>query len=234
MWFRKALRACNRARLAANDEVREIRRVHDATTVLNEELLELKKDAEVQMDALRYEIKNHEPGCKMIIANKNHDISDRDGQIDKLYQYIQDRGKEHKEQILAGANEGAMMLIADQDRVRADLNHDLAEQASMISHLQEKVERNDIYIADEHGRLSCYVDKMEGTKARALAAEKEVVILRKQLDKGDENLADPRKWEHHRACTEMKAEARVVVEEYEQKKDLYAKVIEGLWVSRHP
>jgi len=70
---------------------------------------------------------------------------------------------------------------------------------------------------------------MESFKVRVYAAEGEVSNLRKQLDKGDENLADPRKWEHHQTCSEWRAQAKVVVEEHEQKKDLTTRIIEGLW-----
>ena len=229
VWLRKALRSCNKARLATNNESRVMRRIYDAKIQENEELLEYSKDSEVQIEALQHQLKDHVPVCQTIIAELRTELAEQQAEVAALNECLEKQDKKHKAQIAKGVSYAMQDILEGNQHMITDLLDRGKRQGAEIQDLEAQLKGYSFYVSDEEGRLQDYVDRMESFKVRAYAAEGEVSNLRKQLDKGDENLADPRKWEHHRTCSEWRAQAKIVVEEYEQKKDLTSKIIEGLW-----
>jgi len=229
IWLRKALRSCNKARLATNNESRMMRRIYDAKIHENEELLEYRKDSEVQIEALQHQLKDHVPVCKTVIAELRIEVAEQHAEIAALNECLEVQDKKHKAQIAKGASYAMQDILEGNQHMITDLLDRGKNQGEEIQDLKAQLKGYSVYVSDEEGRLQDYVDRMESFKVRAYAAEREVSDLRKRLDKGDENLADPRKWEHHQTCSEWKAQAKVVVEEHQQKKDLTSRIIEGLW-----
>ena len=221
-WLRRCLRSCNKRRLETNNECRSMRRIYDAKIRQNEELLEYKRDTEVQLEILQDQLKNHVPACKRVIAEK-------DAQIVELKQQMAAAAKRYEKQIQAGANNGALMLLEDKEDTVTQQRHRLEAQNKELNDLDERLAINSYYMEGDEVRKQEYVERMESLKARAIAAEEEVANLRQQLDKGDEGLADPRKWEHFQKCSEWKAQAKIVVEEHQEKAKKIQEVIEGLW-----
>lgn len=206
-----------------------MRRIYDAKIHENEELLEYRKDSEVQIEALQHQLKDHVPVCKTVIAELRMKVAEQHAEIAALNEWLEVQDKKHKAQIAKGASYAMQDILEGNQHMITDLLDRGKNQGEEIQDLKAQLKGYSVYVSDEEGRLQDYVDRMESFKVRAYAAEGEVSEFRKQLDKGDENLADPRKWEHHQTCSEWKAQAKVVVEEHQQKKDLTSRIIEGLW-----
>jgi len=229
VWLRKALRSCNKARLATNNESRIMRRIYDARIQENEELLEYRTDSKVQIEALQHQLKDHVPVCKTVIAEIRAEVAEQHAEIAALNECLEVQDKKHKAQIAKGASYAMQDILEGNQHMITDLLDRGKKQGEEIEDLKAQLKGYSIYVSDEEGRLHDYVDRMESFKVRAYAAEGEVSNLRKQLDTADENLADPRKWEHHQTCSEWRAQAKVVVEEHQQKRDLTVRIIECLW-----
>lgn len=206
-----------------------MRRIHDAKVQENEELLEYRKDSEVQLEALRHQLEDHVPLCKAVIPELRTEVAEQHAEIAALKECLEVQDKKHKAQIAKGASYAMQDILEGNQHMITQLLGRGKEQGEVIEDLRAQLKGYSIYVSDEEGRLQDYVDRMESFKVRAYAAEEEVYTLRTQLDKGDENLTDPRKWEHHQTCSEWRAQAKVIVEEHEQKKDLTVRIIEGLW-----
>ena len=217
-----ALKLSNKSRLESDDTQRQLRRVYETTAKENEDLWELKNHAQVQIDAFQVQMDFHTPGCTDIVA-------DRDREIEELSKQLQDSNKRHEEHIRAGASRGALMLLQDKEDManlqqqRLDALRQELEDSSHQCYVQgEQLNFNEGYKYDcEH--------ELESWKVRAISAEQEVDELRKQLDKGDEQLADPRKWEHWRLCSQWKAHGEIIVKEYKAKEAKIEGIIGGLW-----
>lgn len=206
-----------------------MRRIYDAKVQENEELLEYRKDSEVQLEALHDQLADHIPLCKTVVAELRTELAEQQAEIAALNECLEVQDKKHKTQIANGASYAMQDILEGNQHMITDLLGRGKEQGEVIEDLRAQLKGYSLYVADEEGRLQDYVDRMESFKVRAYAAEGEVSNLRKQLDKGDENLADPRKWEHHQTCSEWRAQAKIMVEDHEQKKELTVRIIEGLW-----
>ena len=71
IWLRKILKACNDVRLQTHKKGRIMMRIYDKKNRENEELLKLKRDSQLQIEALQWQTREHIPGCKGQIANRD-------------------------------------------------------------------------------------------------------------------------------------------------------------------
>lgn len=174
-----------------------MRRIYDAKIQENEELLEYKKNSEVQIEALQHELKNHVPVCHTVIAELRTELAEQQAEVTALNECLEKQDKKHKAQIAKGASYAMQDILEGNQHMISELLDRGKRQGEEIQDLKAQLKGYSFYVSDEEGRLQTYVDSTESFKVRAYAAEGEVSTLRQQLDKGDEDLADPRKWEHH-------------------------------------
>jgi len=206
-----------------------MRRTYDAKIQENEELLEYRKDSQIQLEALHHQLKDHIPACKTLITSLRTEAANQQNEIAALNKFIEAQDQKHKASIAKGASHAMQDVLDGNQHMITNLLAGAKSQAAEIATLKSSLESYSLYISEEEGRLQDYVARMEFFKIRAYAAEDEVTALRQQLDKSDESLADPRKWEHHQTCSEWRAQAKIVVEEMEGRREKTAKVVEGLW-----
>ncbi|KAL8824095.1 MAG: hypothetical protein Q9191_005305 [Dirinaria sp. TL-2023a] len=221
-WLTLALKSSNKCRLESNNERRAMTRVYKAKIKENEDLLEFKTSAQVELDAIKLQMDFHTPGCTDIIA-------DRDGKIAAPEQQLKDSAQRYEEQIRAGASEGALLLLQDKEDMANLRQQRLDALQQELDDWRYTCQVQGNQLAAEEACKQDFVYELEDWKARAISAEEEVDNLRKQLDDGDEQLADPRKWEHWRLCSEWKAHGKVVTEEYKAKEQKIEGIIGGLW-----
>lgn len=222
IWLRKALKSCNKARLAANNEKRVMQRIYDAKIQENANLLEYRGDSVVQVQHLEQQLQNHRPGCHLEIEN-------RDLKIKELEDQLSTAQIRRKAELLQGADRNAQLYIEtlqDSCTVNAKLAEDMRQENES---LKNQVKDLEFIVGNEQEMVAGYFHHTEDFKVRAYAAEEEVHNLRQQLDRGTENLADPRKWEHYRVCTQWKAHAKIVVQEHKERKEKTEDFVEGLW-----